>query len=64
MGLHHDTLAHLVIDPWLAETDTWQTITRRISVPPSAREAILQVGLNGATGRLCIDDVQLNPQAR
>ena len=53
-----------VIGPWLAESETWQKISSRIAVPPAAREAILQVGLNGATGKLCIDNVQLTTQRR
>jgi protein-L-isoaspartate(D-aspartate) O-methyltransferase len=53
-----------VIGPWLAESESWQKITSRIAVPPAAREAILQVGLNGATGKLCIDNVQLTPHRR
>jgi protein-L-isoaspartate(D-aspartate) O-methyltransferase len=52
------------VGPWLAESETWQRITDRVPVPASAREAIIQVGLNGATGRLCIDNVQLAPQRR
>jgi protein-L-isoaspartate(D-aspartate) O-methyltransferase len=53
-----------VIGPWLAESESWQKIASRIAVPPAAREAILQVGLNGATGKLCIDNVQLTPHRR
>ena len=57
-------LGQQVVGPWLAQTDSWQTITRRINVPNTTREAILQVGLNGATGTLSIDDVQITPHPR
>lgn len=57
-------LGQEVIGPWLAESHEWQTITQRMDVPSGTREAILQVGLNGATGRLCIDNVQLTPHPR
>ena len=33
-------------------------------MPASAREAIVQVGLNGATGTLAIDNVTLTPHPR
>jgi hypothetical protein len=35
-----------------------------IPVPPGAREAILRLGLNGATGTLSVDDVKLAPVKR
>jgi protein-L-isoaspartate(D-aspartate) O-methyltransferase len=53
-----------VIGPWLAESDVWQKVSQHVSVPSSTREAILQVGLNGATGRLCLDNIVLAPQRR
>jgi len=52
------------IGPWLAESDVWQKITERVRVPNTAREAIIQVGLNGATGTLNVDHVELTPQRR
>lgn len=40
-----------------------QRLQREVSkiphVPPKAREAVLRIGLNGATGTLSIDDVRL-----
>jgi hypothetical protein len=35
-----------------------------VVVPTWAREAILQVGLMGATGRLDVDDVRISGQER
>ena len=47
--------------PWLAESESWQSVSETISVPAAAREAIVQVGLNGATGTLSIDNIKLTP---
>lgn len=52
------------IGPWLAEGDDWKTITEVVPVPDAAREAIFQVGLNGATGTLAIDRLQIRPEKR
>lgn len=52
------------IGPWLAESDTWQSVSERVPVPEAAREGILHVGLNGATGTLAIDDVRLKGERR
>lgn len=42
----------------------WRTNSRTIRVPFEAREAILRVGLFGATGRMDVDDIRLVPQPR
>ncbi|MBL8849001.1 MAG: protein-L-isoaspartate(D-aspartate) O-methyltransferase [Planctomycetaceae bacterium] len=52
------------IGPWLAESENWQRISERVIVPEHTREAIVMVGLNGATGTLGIDNVRLKPEAR
>jgi protein-L-isoaspartate(D-aspartate) O-methyltransferase len=52
------------IGPWLAESQNWQSVSERIAVPTSTREAIVQIGLNGATGTLSIDNVNLTPHPR
>jgi protein-L-isoaspartate(D-aspartate) O-methyltransferase len=52
------------IGPWLAESENWQSVAERIQVPAATREAIIQVGLNGATGTLAVDNVQLTPHPR
>ena len=51
------------LGPWQG-TFGWKRVAKMLAVPPKAREAILRVGLNGATGRLSIDDVQLAPTPR
>ena len=45
----------------LGDQPEWRTQTQRIEIPETCREAIVQAGLNGATGRLCLDDLSLTP---
>lgn len=52
-----------IVGPWLRETD-WDIVSGTISVPKDAREAIVRIGLNGATGRLDIDDIRFRPRPR
>ena len=52
-----------VIGPWLRDTD-WDLVGGTITVPKEAREAIIRIGLNGATGRLDIDDIKFRPKPR
>ncbi len=40
-------------------TDNWQPYRKLIPVPLKAREVIVRVGLNGATGQLDVDDLQM-----
>jgi len=42
----------------------WKKFSKAIHVPPRAREAIVRVGLNGATGQLSVDDIRLSSQPR
>lgn len=53
------SLGEGVVGPWLRPGD-WERIGRRIPVPPGAREAIVRIGLNGATGSMSIDNVKLS----
>ena len=41
-------------------TSDWHTVEGTAKIPASARHAILQLGLNGATGQLDVDDVRLS----
>ncbi len=52
-----------VVGPWVRETD-WDLVGGTITVPKEAREAIIRIGLNGATGRLDIDDIKFRPKPR
>lgn len=56
-------IAEPMVGPW-TDTDGWQGTTRTLPVPIKAREMILRVGLNGATGKLWVDDVTVTPQPR
>ena len=46
------------------DTFEWQKETKRIDVPPKAREAIIRIGLLGATGELGIDAIELKAVKR
>jgi len=46
------------IGPWLDNSTDWNHHEHLIFIPPTAREAIVQAGLNGATGQLWLDDFQ------
>jgi protein-L-isoaspartate(D-aspartate) O-methyltransferase len=52
-----------VLGPWEGSFD-WKTVTKTIVVPVKAREAILRIGLNGATGSLSVDEVRLSAQPK
>ena len=51
------------VGPWKANGG-WRRVEGTIAVPVWAREAILQIGLLGATGRLDVDDVRVSGVAR
>jgi protein-L-isoaspartate(D-aspartate) O-methyltransferase len=40
-------------------TSDWHTIEGTVKIPSAARHAIVQLGLDGATGRLDVDDVRM-----
>ena len=46
------------LGPWRGD-HPWFHESRRIRVPPATREAIVRIGLFGATGHAAFDDVQL-----
>jgi len=52
------------LGPWHAEVPTWTGVSDRLEVPEEAAEAIVQVGLNGATGTLSLDDLNLTGEGR
>ncbi|HEX5472280.1 MAG TPA: protein-L-isoaspartate(D-aspartate) O-methyltransferase, partial [Lacipirellulaceae bacterium] len=41
-------------------TFDWRQESGRVRVPLKAREAIIRIGLLGATGTLSLDDIQLS----
>ena len=52
-----------MIGPWKGTFD-WTKKSEVVRVPAKTREAIIRIGLNGATGELGLDDVHLVPQVR
>jgi len=51
------------VGPW-RESDVWRPVEGSVAVPTWAREAIIQIGLLGATGRLDVDDVAVTAAER
>ncbi len=51
------------VGPWRG-TFAWKRVDGVVSVPSWAREAILQIGMLGATGRFEVDDVRIDPIGR
>ena len=45
-------------------TSNWEQARRRVLVPSSAREMIVRIGLNGATGTLDLDAIKMVPVPR
>jgi protein-L-isoaspartate(D-aspartate) O-methyltransferase len=52
-----------MIGPW-SGTDDWTTVTKTIEIPPRAREMIVRIGLNGASGKLWLDNLTITPKLR
>lgn len=51
------------LGPWLGSSP-WRRISGELPLPPETREIVVRVGLNGATGRLHVDDIRLTPLSR
>lgn len=54
---------NIIIGPWTGTHD-WTSATKTFSVPTKAREMIVHIGLNGATGKLWLDDIAISPKTR
>lgn len=52
-----------VAGPWVG-TFGWKNVAQTFRVPKGAKEAIMHIGLNGATGSLSLDNVRLNRVSR
>lgn len=52
-----------VMGPWRESTE-WETQTYTVNVPAEAKEAIVQFGLNGATGTVAIDQISMKIRLR
>jgi protein-L-isoaspartate(D-aspartate) O-methyltransferase len=46
------------VGPW-RDPVAWQKMVDKVAVPPKAREAIVRVGMNGATGEVSFDDLRI-----
>jgi protein-L-isoaspartate(D-aspartate) O-methyltransferase len=53
-------LGEEIVGPWHG-TFPWEHQTTIIRVPPKAREAVVRIGLFGATGELCLDAIEIKP---
>ncbi|GAB4138261.1 MAG: protein-L-isoaspartate(D-aspartate) O-methyltransferase [Planctomycetaceae bacterium] len=49
------------IGPILGSNRNWTRYRKTITVPRGAREAVIQIGLNGGTGKMEVDDFSLVP---
>jgi protein-L-isoaspartate(D-aspartate) O-methyltransferase len=54
------TIGQAGMGPWQGTFD-WRAESQRIEVPPKTREAIIRLGLFGATGEICFDAVEIKP---
>ncbi len=57
------TVADVALGPWRGTFD-WKRESRSIRVPTSSREAVLRLGLFGATGEISFDEVALEVTTR
>ncbi len=57
------TIGEAIIGPWTGTTD-WVDAAKTIVVPPKTQEAIFRIGLNGATGKLNVDDIRFVTRPR
>jgi protein-L-isoaspartate(D-aspartate) O-methyltransferase len=48
------------LGPW-SNTFDWKQVKETLDVPPKTREAIIRIGLHGATGEISFDDLRLKP---
>ena len=48
------------LGPW-SDTFDWKQVKETLDVPAKAREAIIRIGLHGATGEVSFDEVKLIP---
>jgi protein-L-isoaspartate(D-aspartate) O-methyltransferase len=56
-------VSNQLVGPWQGSSG-WKTDIKTIPVPLKAREMIVRVGLNGGTGELWVDDIQMTPKPR
>ncbi len=55
------TISHSLMGPWAQNVGTgWTRVVKRLAVPPDTKDAIMTVGLVGATGILDIDGLTVD----
>ncbi len=69
LGIHfydenRKAIETVFIGPWQGTSGDWRWTSRNIIVPPRAREMILRIGLNGATGKLWVDGIKMTHKSR
>lgn len=52
-----------MLGPWTG-THGWTLSTKKFNVPANAREVIIHIGLNGAHGKLWLDDLKITTKVR
>ncbi|MCL4115199.1 UNVERIFIED_CONTAM: hypothetical protein GTU68_041572 [Idotea baltica] len=57
------SIGTFMVGPWRGSIG-WQKVTKDIPVPRGAKELIVRIGLNGATGSLWVDDLRLSSGVR
>jgi protein-L-isoaspartate(D-aspartate) O-methyltransferase len=55
---HREPIGAAALGDWIGTFD-WQPFEYSVEVPAASREAVLRVGLSGATGRLAVDGLRL-----
>jgi protein-L-isoaspartate(D-aspartate) O-methyltransferase len=48
---------------WAGSFD-WRSVSATLPIPRGTNEAVVRIGLNGATGRLCVDNIRMTPVKR
>ena len=48
-----------LVGPW-RESNGWEQVSETVRVPAKSREAIVRIGLNGATGEASFDDIRIH----
>jgi protein-L-isoaspartate(D-aspartate) O-methyltransferase len=51
------------VGPWVGNSN-WKRFGADVPIPPDAREMVLQIGINGGTGTLVMDDVRIRALPR
>jgi protein-L-isoaspartate(D-aspartate) O-methyltransferase len=51
------------LGPWSNSFD-WKQVKETLDVPAKAREAIVRIGLHGATGEVSFDEIKLVPHEK